>query len=539
MKRLLLAIIILFSASGWSQLTVFTTASAIVRDPNNVIYAGGTYNISFVSATTGQNFVGLYAVVPAAQSGSLDSFGAMSVQVIDNNQISPTGSQWRFSICSASGLTCFATNITITGTSQDISAALKAAAAVLPSTGGGSGTVTSIATSSPLSGGTITTSGTLSCPTCEVTTNKNSASGYAGLDGSSKLNGAQQVYGTTANTAAQGNDSRITGAVQSTRNVNTTSPITGGGDLSADRTIAINDAAADGSAKGAASFTAADFNASSGLISLDYTNGQAADGTHKGFLTSGDWTTFNSKQAAIAGNTLAANNFAIAINAAGTISGAQPSASNLSDGTTGSGTIVLSVSPALTGSPTAPTQTFTDSSTKIASTAFVQNFAPGGAGAAINWFSPGFTSGSVSVGTINVVRLAHFSLPATVSFNTIGVTNTLADAGSLFSFGVYSLDGTTRYAHTTPQGMTGSNTFRALAIIEGTVTIPQGDYLFAWTGNSLTGTFQTMNTFPSRLAPASSSTTTASGVMPVAPVNVPALSPTQAAASIISFILYK
>ena len=32
--------------------------------------------------------------------------------------------------------------------------------------GGGSGTVTSIATSSPLSGGTITTTGTLSCPTC-------------------------------------------------------------------------------------------------------------------------------------------------------------------------------------------------------------------------------------------------------------------------------------------------------------------------------------------------------------------------------------
>jgi hypothetical protein len=48
----------------------------------------------------------------------------------------------------------------------------------------------------------------------EQTANKNQASGYAGLDGSSKLTGSQQVYGTIANTATQGNDSRVTGAEQ-------------------------------------------------------------------------------------------------------------------------------------------------------------------------------------------------------------------------------------------------------------------------------------------------------------------------------------
>jgi hypothetical protein len=62
--------------------------------------------------------------------------------------------------------------------------------------------------------------------------------------------------------------------------------------------ISIDNAAADGSTKGAASFTAADFNSSSGNISIDYTNGQAADSTHKGFLTSTDWSTFNGKEAA-------------------------------------------------------------------------------------------------------------------------------------------------------------------------------------------------------------------------------------------------
>lgn len=64
-------------------------------------------------------------------------------------------------------------------------------------------------------------------------------------------------------------------------------------------TISIGNAAADGSTKGVASFTASDFDASSGNISIDYTNGQAASGSNKGFLTSADWTTFNNKQATI------------------------------------------------------------------------------------------------------------------------------------------------------------------------------------------------------------------------------------------------
>jgi hypothetical protein len=83
--------------------------------------------------------------------------------------------------------------------------------------------------------------------------------------------------------------------VATTRSIGTTAPLSGGGDLSADRTIAIADAAADGSTKGAAAFTANDFNAASGVISIDYTNGQTASASNKGFLTANDWTTFNGK----------------------------------------------------------------------------------------------------------------------------------------------------------------------------------------------------------------------------------------------------
>lgn len=90
------------------------------------------------------------------------------------------------------------------------------------------------------------------------------------------------------------------GAVPTGRVLNTTAPLAGGGDLSADRTLTIVNAVANGSTKGAATFTAADFNDDgSGLISIDYVNGQVADATHKGFLTLTDWNTFNGKQATL------------------------------------------------------------------------------------------------------------------------------------------------------------------------------------------------------------------------------------------------
>ena len=83
----------------------------------------------------------------------------------------------------------------------------------------------------------------------------------------------------------------------------TSSPITGG-TITTSGTIGISNAAADGTTKGAATFTASDFNDNgSGLISIDYTNGQAASGANNGFLTSADWTTFNNKQAALVSGT--------------------------------------------------------------------------------------------------------------------------------------------------------------------------------------------------------------------------------------------
>jgi hypothetical protein len=76
-----------------------------------------------------------------------------------------------------------------------------------------------------------------------------------------------------------------------------TSPIASSGGTTP--AISIANAAADGTTKGAASFTASDFNATSGNISIDYANGQTAAGLTKGFLAAVDFNTFNSKQSAI------------------------------------------------------------------------------------------------------------------------------------------------------------------------------------------------------------------------------------------------
>jgi hypothetical protein len=93
-------------------------------------------------------------------------------------------------------------------------------------------------------------------------------------------------------------------------------------DVAWSKITSVPDAAADGSTKGVASFTAADFNSSSGNISIDYTNGQAASGSAKGFLTSADWATFNGKQdgdadlTTIAGLTATTDNFLVAVSSA-------------------------------------------------------------------------------------------------------------------------------------------------------------------------------------------------------------------------------
>jgi hypothetical protein len=136
----------------------------------------------------------------------------------------------------------------------------------LPS-GGGGGSVTDVTASSPLSSSSGAT------PNIAITQSSAIQDGYL----------SATDFGI------------FTAKVGTATTISTTAPLSGGGDLSTNRTISIADAAADGTTKGAATFNANDFVSTSGLIGIDYTNGQYASSIAKGFLTSANWSTFDGK----------------------------------------------------------------------------------------------------------------------------------------------------------------------------------------------------------------------------------------------------
>ena len=138
------------------------------------------------------------------------------------------------------------------------------------------GGVTSVTVNAPLADSGTPTAPNLSIPQANGTTD-----GFLDSADWTTFNNKQNALGFTP--------------VPDTRSISTSSPLTGGGNLTADRTIGIQDAAADGTTKGAATFAASDFNATSGVISLDYANGQKASASQDGFLSQGNWTTFNNK----------------------------------------------------------------------------------------------------------------------------------------------------------------------------------------------------------------------------------------------------
>src|SRR5271170_8389293 len=96
-----------------------------------------------------------------------------------------------------------------------------------PSGGGGSGTVTSIATTSPLGGGTITSTGTLTCTTCVVASSP--GAGIAHFAGSTQTVTSSAVALTTdvsgvlplANGGTNNANGAATALLSATTNVNT------------------------------------------------------------------------------------------------------------------------------------------------------------------------------------------------------------------------------------------------------------------------------------------------------------------------------
>jgi hypothetical protein len=172
--------------------------------------------------------------------------------------------------------------------------------------GNGSGYVTTsrnIATSAPLfGGGSLATDRTIGINQAKADGSTRGAAAFAEND-FNDLQGVISLDYTNILKANEDQDGLMTATsyrllvdkVDKARRVNTTSPLIGGGDLSVDRTLSIQDAVANGVTKGAATFATADFDGNAGLISIDYVNGQTATEAHNGFLKASDFTLFSSK----------------------------------------------------------------------------------------------------------------------------------------------------------------------------------------------------------------------------------------------------
>lgn len=138
--------LLLLSPLAWSQAGT-TAVTAQIKDTNNALYVNCQWSVTFVHQNTSPN-VGPDA--PAAllngQQGHCDSSGNLSVNLADNiNTITPTPSQWSFSICSApnytpGGIFCQANMlVTITGASMNLTSTFQPLMPLLPSGGGGGG----------------------------------------------------------------------------------------------------------------------------------------------------------------------------------------------------------------------------------------------------------------------------------------------------------------------------------------------------------------------------------------------------------------
>jgi len=175
MKLLRLFALLFVPALSFAQ---FTTVTGTVIDPNGLAYANGTIVPTLVTSAS-PTLNGL-AYTPPTQPVGLDINGKFAMQLADNTVLLPASTKWNFQVCSfggtiqpagGKGSVCFslASPITISGSSQSISTQLQAAALPL-SNNPGTGTVSSIAATAPITAtpNPITGTGTIACPTCNA-----------------------------------------------------------------------------------------------------------------------------------------------------------------------------------------------------------------------------------------------------------------------------------------------------------------------------------------------------------------------------------
>lgn len=123
-----LVLLLTFPLSLWGQ---STTVSATVVDSSSQAWSGGTYTISFrpVPNQPGPYLWNGSPLTTTQFTGTMNGSGVFSVSIPSSSSITPSGSQWTFTICPSAASPCGAVSLPISGSSEDISTQITA---VLP-----------------------------------------------------------------------------------------------------------------------------------------------------------------------------------------------------------------------------------------------------------------------------------------------------------------------------------------------------------------------------------------------------------------------
>jgi hypothetical protein len=122
---------LLFSGVAIAQTT---TVVGVATDSDGTLWTNGTVSVQFVPNPSQSN-LNAYRINGAPLSSavtmqgpiSLGNSGSFSVTVYDNAQVTPSGSQWQFTVCPNAISKCGSVTTSVTGVSQNITTAVDAA----------------------------------------------------------------------------------------------------------------------------------------------------------------------------------------------------------------------------------------------------------------------------------------------------------------------------------------------------------------------------------------------------------------------------
>lgn len=122
-KTLLAALLLLLASRLNAQNVTIVTTQSFLRDTANVTWANGTYSFAFVGPA---NATWPGGPLPKTLAGNLDSSGAFTQAVPNNNTINPGPSSWTVTVCPNSAVTlgqqqCSITSgIVVSGATQQL-----------------------------------------------------------------------------------------------------------------------------------------------------------------------------------------------------------------------------------------------------------------------------------------------------------------------------------------------------------------------------------------------------------------------------------